>query len=171
MRTSQVATLLGLLVLGGACGTDTDDRPRTTTYVTQTVLGPSCGKAECHSTFAAQVGYVLDTTHGVATTLLYELANEGTNSVLFSDQPLIEAQPLASILNQKTEMNGRAPMPYDSPMPEADAQLILDWMVRGAPGSCTANVVPFCEHSDDVLVTCGAENEFVFTKDRAACPL
>ena len=38
----------------------TDDRPETLAYITQTILEPSCGTAECHSAMKAEKGYVFD---------------------------------------------------------------------------------------------------------------
>ena len=155
------ATALVVVAGIGACGTDVDDRPRTTQFITESVLGPSCGKAECHSTFAAAEGYVLDTPHGVDTTLRYQLANEGRQSALISDLP--DMQPLSAILNSKSNAS-YTPMPYDAPMPEADAQLVIEWLSLGAPGSCRDRADAFCLAAPHtVTVTCGDADQFVFT--------
>src|SRR5690242_19196430 len=57
---------LALLV---ACGT-TDDRPLTVEYVTGAVLGPTCGGAQCHSTFAANQTDIFDTVEGARSSLV-----------------------------------------------------------------------------------------------------
>jgi hypothetical protein len=158
------------LALAACSGEDVDSRPRTTAFITESVLAATCGKAECHSTFAAEEGYVLDTTHGVNTTLRYELANNGDDSELFNRLADPAGQPLANILNSKA--SDPTPMPYDAPMPEADVQLILEWLSLGAPGSCDPATAPFCYgERTDTLVTCGDDKQFVFTKPTGGCQL
>jgi len=124
-----------LLVVGllgsSACGSEVDDRPPTLAYVTEAILQPACGQAECHSTFKAQVGDVFDTVHGARRSLVQ-------NGLLVYDQTPTDARlitvlttGLPSILYPNT---GNVRMPYDQPMPDYDLNLIKEWISTGPPG-------------------------------------
>src|SRR6266850_3435086 len=65
----RLAWVLFALLIAAACGT-TDDRPLTVQYVTAGVLGPTCGAAQCHSTFAANQTDIFDTVDGTRSSLI-----------------------------------------------------------------------------------------------------
>lgn len=158
----------GAAALAACSSVDTDTRPRANGYITPTMLGPLCGKTECHSTFGAEEGYVLDTTHGVTTTLRYELEKVGPDSHLINNSPDPSGQPLRTILNIRGagfDYQGNTPMPYDSPMSDADAEYLLDFLAQGAPGACDPALATFCYPLSGQRVSCGPDNQYVFTSD------
>ena len=112
-----------------ACGTDDDRRPRTVEYVTQAILAPSCGNAQCHSEFAAAKGIVLDTVanaqpHLTGLVGLISLDPQGEFTGVPEDSQLI------NVLTRTVDR-----MPYDQPLPEPDIELIRRWIEFGAPGA------------------------------------
>lgn len=125
--------LFGAL-LAGACGTTTDDRPRTLAYITDTILAPTCASAECHSAFKRQVGDEFDTVDAARRSIV------GNGLVLPDDA----ADPAGSLLIQSLTVgapsilspgSGNVRMPYDAPMPDADIALIEAWIADHAPGA------------------------------------
>jgi hypothetical protein len=134
----QRLVLVGAL-LAGACGA-TDDRPRTLAYITETILAPSCASAECHSAFRRQVGDQFDTVDATRVSIvangLVTLPDDVANP---SGSILIQTLTVGStsVLDPKS---GKVRMPYDAPMPDADVELIRDWIAQGAHGAqCLAN--------------------------------
>lgn len=114
-------------LVASACGTTVDDRPLTLEYVTTTVLAPSCGNAQCHSSFRRAEDYAFDTV-------------EATRATLESYTLVIPGEPESSLLFQVLiSTGGDGPgvlprMPYDQPLPNADIALIERWIQVGAPG-------------------------------------
>jgi len=130
--------LIGAL-LGGACGSATDDRPPTLDYITETILAPSCASAECHSAFKREVGDQFDTPEAARLTMV------AYNMVLPDNADAPEASYLVrtltvgsrSILNPSA---GNIRMPYDAPLPDRDIELIKTWISLGSPGAqCVPN--------------------------------
>jgi hypothetical protein len=118
-----------LALLGGACGVD--DRPLTAQYVTETVLAPSCGAAQCHSAFSANYGDIFDTVDGARASIVNNAL------VRFDSDQYDPADPSQSYLITTLTV-GNAPggrMPWDSPLPEQDIELLERWIAAGAPGA------------------------------------
>src|SRR5512134_3564999 len=103
-NTLFVAALLAL----AACGEETDDRPATAGYLVPAVFRPSCGTAACHSSATARSGVILDTLVGACAVQDLTFFITGDPSV--------------------------TRMPLDSPLPDADILLILEWQDTGRPG-------------------------------------
>ncbi|HEY4238498.1 MAG TPA: c-type cytochrome domain-containing protein [Kofleriaceae bacterium] len=111
-RLAWVALAVGL----GACGQHIDDRPITVQYVTETILAPSCGTAECHSAFKQEDGYVFDTVDSALTSI--------NNSGL-----VVCGEPEGSYLIQvMTRTKDR--MPEDQPIANKDLELLEDWIAN-----------------------------------------
>ena len=111
---------LGLAVLA-ACGTVEDDRPPTTEYVTEAILVPSCGVAQCHSAFKRADGYVFDSVEAVQ--------HEVDAEILKVRNP-DDADDLDSSLMMQVLLRNVDRMPYDQGLPEPDIQLIRRWVGR-----------------------------------------
>ena len=127
-------------MLAGACGHVTDDRPATLEYISDTILAPSCATAECHSAFKREVGDVFDTPASTRRTIVSNQLVAYPDDVAdpahaFLITTLTVGSP--SILRPGS---GNVRMPYDAPMPDADIQLIEDWIALGVPGAqCEPN--------------------------------
>lgn len=121
MRPSLVVAALAL----AACGTSEDDRPATLQYITVAILQPSCGNAQCHSSFRRAEDYAFDTV---------EEAKDSINTY----QLVVPMEPESSLLYQvlvSTGGEGNTPrMPYDQPLSDIDVALIHDWIIAGAQG-------------------------------------
>ena len=108
-----------------ACGTSNDDRPATLQYITVAILQPSCGNAQCHSSFRRAKDYAFDTVEEAQDT--------------FATYPLVvPGDPDGSLLYQTLISPGgdgfAKRMPYDQPLADADVELIHTWIMAGAPG-------------------------------------
>jgi hypothetical protein len=113
-----------------ACGTETDQRPRTVQYITEAVLAPNCGNAQCHSSFRNAMGYAFDTVEKAQQSLVGGLVGQITLNA--RDEPEGDASS-AFLINVLTRTLDR--MPYDQPLPEPDIALIERWIDYGAPGA------------------------------------
>lgn len=116
-----------IAAIGSAgCGQELDDRPRTLEYVTTVILAPSCGNAQCHSSFARAERLAFDTVE----TARASITNSLGLVVPFEADDSLLYQVLVS-----PGGDGQVPrMPYDRPIPDADIALIHDWITDGAFG-------------------------------------
>jgi len=130
--------LIGAL-LGGACGSATDDRPPTLDYITETILAPSCASAECHSAFKREVGDRFDTPEAARLTMV------ANNMVLPGNADAPEGSYLIRTLTVGSRSildpnAGNIRMPYDAPLPDRDIELIKTWTSMFSPGAqCVPN--------------------------------
>jgi hypothetical protein len=115
---------VALATLVVACGTDDDERPATLEVVTLTVLAPSCGQVQCHSTTTKTEQLAFDTVDDARASLI-DL--EVKLSVAVN-------RPLENDLMNVLLGDGLARMPPDSPLADQDIALIRAWLVAGAPG-------------------------------------
>ncbi|MBA3817399.1 MAG: hypothetical protein H0X17_00780 [Deltaproteobacteria bacterium] len=114
------AVLIAALV--AACGVDPsdDDRPKTLEYVTRAILAPSCGNAQCHSSFRQAANRAFDTVERACESMLEREDVQPTQG---------EDSRLYTVLIRTIDR-----MPYDQPLPEVDQQLIKNWIDEGAVG-------------------------------------
>ncbi|MDB4953950.1 MAG: hypothetical protein JWO36_1519 [Myxococcales bacterium] len=149
-----------LLVLA-ACGTDNDQRPLTVQYATEAILAPTCGAAQCHSTFTQANGVVLDTVEGARPTLA-ALIRLDSNFFSTKDPTKVDftLEPLIVWITQTDPFRrGIGRMPYDAPMPNADIKYLERYIQAGAPGAACDPAVRFaCDNTN--LVTCDADWSF-----------
>jgi hypothetical protein len=121
MRLLIVGITLHLLI---GC-TETDDRPQTLAYITETILAPNCATAECHSNLKQQSTVILDTVeHAHAT-----LNNPNHNDVVPGDP---DNSYLLEVITTQDQFGNR--MPLDHPLANKDIYLIKQWIVNGADG-------------------------------------
>ncbi len=105
-------------VLAG-CGTTPDERPPTLEVVALSILAPTCGQVQCHSSSTKLVGYAFDTLAGAKAALNRLVGGPGGNG-----------NGLLSVLRA----SGDKRMPADAPMDEQDIALIQEWIDLGAQG-------------------------------------
>jgi len=124
---------LAIVIVLGACGTTTDDRPRTLEYVVEAITRPYCANAQCHSAFTAagptfpdgtKVSYSFDSVENA------QISMQGTVAPGDADSSLIYQVLIRSALDDGTFPR----MPYDQPLPDPDKDLIKDWINTGADG-------------------------------------
>lgn len=154
MRFACAALLLA------ACGTEQDDRPLELPYLTQAIFAPTCGTAQCHSTFARAAMQVFDTPDGVRRTLVDK------RLIQFDSEKYDPAEPAnANLIIWITETDpfgrGIGRMPLDAPMPNRDVQLLQEWISVGAPGAqCDPEASSGMACKDNEVVRCNADWTF-----------
>jgi len=145
-----------------ACGTTDDDRPATLRYITSSILAPSCGAAQCHSTFTQQNGDVFDTVvaarqsihrYGLA---LPSDASDPANAELIhwvtDDQPFGRRDRNGDIIGR---------MPFDAPLPNADIDLMKKWIAEGVVGAqCVPEDFGGQDCNENTVVACDAEGNY-----------
>ena len=106
--------VVAAVALAGCNQTD-NNRPHTLRYITEAILQPNCAQDVCHSSYAKAKGYAFDTV-AAAKRSLVPLVNP--------DDP--ESSLLYTVLIRTIKR-----MPYDSPLPQKDIDLILEWIQDG----------------------------------------
>jgi hypothetical protein len=124
-----------LAAMAGCVGEDVPEyRPLELPYLTQAVFAPSCGAAQCHSTFKQEATNVFDTPEGTRASLV-------NNALVRNDPGQYDPDdPTNSFLIQIITLTdppgtdvGR--MPLDAPLPNRDVKLLIEWIEAGAPGA------------------------------------
>ncbi len=142
---------LALALVLAACGVD--NRAKTVEYVTESILAPTCGAAQCHSTFAGNIGDIFDTVKGARASLV------NTGLISFDSAQYDPANPAnANLIIWITQTDpfslGVGRMPYDAPMPAEDVRFLEEWIAAGATGaqcdpanelSCNGTLVVKCQ--------------------------
>jgi hypothetical protein len=98
---------------------DTDNRPQTLAYITETILKPSCGTVNCHSAAGNTRGYQFDTVAGSKKSLQGWVAPGDAAS-----------SAILAVLRRTS----KEPMPPSDVIADADIALIEAWINAGAPG-------------------------------------
>jgi hypothetical protein len=106
------------LFLLSACGTSPDERPVAVEVVALSVLAPSCGQAQCHSSTTKTKGYAFDTFDGAKAALRQLIG------------PTAERSKIIEVMRA----SGGERMPPDAPLAEEDIQLVEAWINAGGQG-------------------------------------
>jgi len=164
-----------LLVAAAACG-GAEDRPKNLTYITEAILQPTCGAAECHSQYTQQVGDEYDTVESARRTFVshFQLTTPDpnncgpSNGTVGQDTMIVTALTRGCASYLGTTQNGKLAivrMPYDAPMPSEDIQLIVDWINAGASGAqCIPGQGDVCGHNNDAYTCDDDGNLGVFVR-------
>jgi hypothetical protein len=125
MLPSRLAGLAAiLLALAGGCGSATDDRPPKWSFISATIIEPSCATVNCHSAITHQGGVDLS-----ARDIGYQTLVKNSGGLTYYVYPgLPQSSSLLTLLNAV----GSTRMPPDNPLSEADIQLIVKWISDGA---------------------------------------
>jgi hypothetical protein len=116
-RLAVVAAVAALLAAG--CGGATDDRPAKWSFISATIMEPSCATVNCHSQVSVRGGVDLHARNIGYYTLINGFYVIPKNS---------DASSLTYLLNA----SGSLRMPPDNPLPAADIALIQKWIDDGA---------------------------------------
>ena len=122
---AAVAAALASLVTG--CGGATDDRPARWSFISATIMEPSCATVNCHSAITHQGGVDLSAREIGYQTLVEN--SGGRTYYVYPGYP--QYSPVVNLMNAE----GSIRMPPDNPLPQADIQLIESWIADGAPNN------------------------------------
>jgi len=122
MISGRRLLLVAVALAALGCGSATDDRPARWSFISATIMEPSCATVNCHSAVAQRAGVDL---HDRATG--YHALTD-RNFVRPGDQ----SEPRMSALLHLLNGEGSLRMPPDSPLPQADVDLIDKWIAAGA---------------------------------------
>ena len=144
---SGVKCLAFLLCLGACDLSDPppDDRPQTLEFITEAILKPSCGTAECHSAFKKQSTDVFDSVEGARgsfdrnPSLVVDCAHVLDAAGNPNPQPngcvqAVQQSYLVQVIDPKQGTIEGNVMPYDQALSNSDYILISDWITNGAHG-------------------------------------
>ena len=116
MNTFRFVFLVFFAIFG-ACS-NPDQRPATWSYIHAAIIVPSCSTASCHSSLTAQAGIVLEDRRDAFDIL--------------TEQQLVVPGDMNSSLLLLLRGEGGPRMPPDAPIPDADIDLIEEWIIVGA---------------------------------------
>jgi len=117
MARRSILFALAIALVAG-CGSTPDERPATLEVVTLSVLAPTCGQVQCHSTTTRLEGLAFDTVDDARAALRDLGVAAGDGGALYD------------VLTA----DGEERMPPDSPLNDEDIALIMKWVDAGAPG-------------------------------------
>ncbi|MES1158127.1 MAG: c-type cytochrome domain-containing protein [Haliangium ochraceum] len=116
-RLAVLAAVAALLAAG--CGGVKDDRPAKWSFISATIMEPSCATVNCHSAVSVRAGLDLH-------------AREIGYYTLKNGFYVIPKDSAASALIYVLNASGSLRMPPDNPLPDADVALIQKWIDDGA---------------------------------------
>jgi hypothetical protein len=124
-----VAAALSIVVSG--CNGSSDDRPKSWAFISATIMEPSCATVNCHSAITHQGGVDLSAREIGYETLVGKPGDGGFQTFyVYPGYP--QFSPVVNLMNAE----GSTRMPPDNPLPQADIQLIENWI---APPTNAAN--------------------------------
>lgn len=120
--------LASFWAMATACSAVGDNRPLDAQAVTQAVLAPSCGLAQCHSTFTQSAGDVFDTRAGMRASIVgFGLVS--LDSLQFDPADPASAPLIVWITKTDPYRRGIGRMPRDAPLADADVDYLKRWIV------------------------------------------
>lgn len=121
--------VLGLGLASVGCGSSTDNRPATWSYVSTAILQPSCATANCHSALAQRAQVDLETRAAGYRSLVdrHFVISPNAAPALTADER-VERSQVINLMHAE----GNLRMPPDMPLPETDIQLVASWIRDGA---------------------------------------
>src|SRR4051812_17693518 len=113
-----------LAATGGCVGEDVPEyRPLELDYLTQAVFEPSCGAAQCHSTFRQSATNVFDTPEGTRASLVNnQLVSLGPDSDTYDPHNPTKSLLIQWITETDPQGLGIGRMPFDAPLPNRDVK-------------------------------------------------
>jgi hypothetical protein len=116
-----------------------DERPQTLAFITETILQPSCGTAECHSAMKNQNNYAFDSVAGAQRALATGLVACTVQGMTFDpcSDDLTQARASAGTTELIVVLTTNAypnRMPIDQPLANKDIVFLEQWISGGADG-------------------------------------
>jgi hypothetical protein len=125
-RRARLAAVAAVFCFSAAgCGGAKEDRPPKWSFISATIMEPSCATVNCHSKITHQGGVDLSSAEA-GFQALAERIDGGPAPYVSPGHP--EDSALITLLNAV----GSIRMPPDNPLPQSDIQLISNWILNGA---------------------------------------
>jgi len=116
-----------------AFGCDTAaDRPSAWPYVHAAVLRPGCATAACHSKLGSQAGVDLSTPDAAYTLLTGRVCGAPELPGSPAGNLILPGHPESSRLVYLLRGEGGPIMPPDVPLPDAEIEIVEQWILEGA---------------------------------------
>ncbi len=131
-RLAAVAALAALTIAAsaGCGGTNYDQTKEKWSFISATIIEPSCATVNCHSAITKQSGLDLSSSEIGYKMLVGTMTDAGTidggTYFVYPDYPQY------SLLITRLNAVGSLRMPPDNPLPQADIALIEKWISDGA---------------------------------------
>ncbi len=126
-RLALVAAAAALAIVVTGCNGTTDDRPPKWSFISATIIEPSCATVNCHSAITHQGGVDLS-ARAIGYETLVGKSGDGGFQTFYVYPGYPQYSPVVNLMNAE----GSIRMPPDNPLPEADIQLIESWIADGA---------------------------------------
>jgi len=117
----------GLAGCGGA-----EERPATWSFISTAIIEPSCATVNCHSALAQRASVDLSTREIGYRTLNAAIYDDAGAPLVIGRSFVRPGHPESSEIISLMHAQGTLRMPPDTALPEADIQLIADWITAGA---------------------------------------
>ena len=132
MRIVFAAHATLLAVLGVGCE-GVDDRPASFGYVHAAVIKPNCTTSNCHSGLTGQAGLKFDDPEATYVYLLGRTCEDQGIPGTPTGNLVVPFEPESSRLMYLLRGDEVDIMPPDTPLPDAEVELIERWILEGAP--------------------------------------
>ncbi len=116
------------------CGGE-ENRPAAWSYISPAIIQPNCATSSCHSKAVAVAGLDFSTADDGYKGLMKQMlpsVNPDDGRDMIKRQLLLPGNPDQSRLVNMLRARGTWRMPPDRPLPEADIELIENWILTGA---------------------------------------
>lgn len=118
---------------GVGCGGTQDDRPAQWSFISPAIIEPACATVNCHSAITHQGGVDLSNSTIGYQTLVGSAYTTNDAGAYVGGYTFVQPNyPQYSTLITLFNAVGSMRMPPDNPLPQADIQLISDWIQKGA---------------------------------------
>lgn len=130
MHTSRFVFIAVVAAVAGGCADST--RPARWSYIHAAIIQPSCTTAGCHSALTAIAGVNLSEREGAYTILTGRLCGEPPSSLEPPRNYVTPFSPETSKLYHQLVGENTDVMPPDSPLPDAEIEIVARWIEDGA---------------------------------------
>jgi hypothetical protein len=114
-----------------ACST-AEDRPSDWGYVYPAIIRPSCATAMCHSKLGSQAGLDLSTSAAAYVAFTGRVCHAPELPGEPEGNLVVPGHPATSQLVHILRGEGGRVMPPDVPLPDAEIEVIVNWILDGA---------------------------------------
>ncbi len=129
MHTSRIV-VIAIVAIGAGCADSA--RPSRWSYIHAAIIQPACTTAGCHSAITAIAGVNLSEREGAYTILTGRLCGEPPSSIEPPRNYVTPFSPETSKLYHQLVGENTDLMPPDSPLPDAEIEIVARWIEEGA---------------------------------------